>query len=108
MLKIGERVTVEEFIKFAPYGLVLQSTINLTDTLYYNLKEFEQCLNVWKLNAESYMSSVAGFYKPGYMWRSGNEESVAPAMGAWSYVDSVWIVKTLPAKTIRLKRKKHV
>ena len=108
MLKVGETVTVEEFIKFAPYGLVLHYKTQQNHILYYNLKEFEQCQNVWKLDAESHMSSVAGFYKPGYMWRSGNEESVAPAMGAWSYVDSLWVAKTLPTKMIRLKRKKHV
>lgn len=108
MLKIGERVTVEEFIKFAPYGLVLQHKAQQNYTLYYNLKEFKQCQNEMKLDAERDMSSVAGFYKPGYMCRSYNEESVAPAMGAWSYVDSIWIVKTLPTKTIRLKRKNHV
>lgn len=107
MLKIGENVTVEEFIKFAPYGLVLHYKTQQNHTLYYNLKEFEQCQNEMKLDAERDMSSVAGFYKPGYMW-SGGREFTAPAMVAWRYIDSMWIVKTLPTKRIRLKRKKHV
>ena len=107
MLKVGEKVTVEEFIKFAPYGLVLQHKEQQEHILYYNLKEFKQFSNIVKLDAERDMSSVAGFYKPGYMWR-GSEEFNAPAMGAWRYIDSLWIVKTLPTKMIRLKRKTNV
>lgn len=107
MLKIGENVTVEEFIKFAPYGLVLHHKEQQNHILYYNLKEFKQCPNAMKLEAERDMLSVAGFYKPGYMW-SGTIAYNAPAMGAWRYIDSLWIVKTLPTKQIRLKRKKYV
>lgn len=107
MLKVGEKVTLKEFIKFAPYGLVLQHKIQQNDILYYNLKEFNQCQNSMKLVAENDMTSVAGFYKPGYMWRN-SAESTAPTMGAWRYVSSDWIVKTLPTKMIRLKRKNHV
>ena len=108
MLKIGEKVTVEEFIKFAPYGLVLHHKEQQNNILYYNLKEFKQYPNAMKLASEYDMSSVAGFYKPGYMWSGGRTTFIAPAMGAWRYIDSIWIVKTLPTKSIRLKRKKHV
>ena len=107
MLKIGERVTVEEFIKFAPYGLILCHEVQRNHILYYNLKEFKQCTNAMKRASEHDMSPVARFYKPGYMWSSGID-IIAPAMGAWRYIDSDWIVKTLPTKQIRLKRKKHV
>lgn len=107
MFKLGERVTVEEFIKFAPYGLVLHHKGSQNHILYYNLKEFEQFQNSMKLEAERDMLSVAGFYKPGYMW-SGAMAYNAPAMGAWRYINSDWVVKTLPTKSIRLKRKNHV
>lgn len=107
MLKVGEKVTVEEFIKFAPYGLVLHHKEQQNNILYYNLKEFKQCPNAMKLDAESYMSSVAGLYKPGYMWSDGGT-FITTAMGAWRYIDSDWIVKTLPTKSIRLKRKTNV
>lgn len=107
MFKLGDRITKEEFIKYAPYGLVLQYVTQQEYTLYYNLKEFNQCSNTMKLSAKHDMLSSAGFYKPGYMWKNAIELK-APIMSGWDFISSLYVVKTLPTKSIRLKRKNHV
>ena len=103
MLKLNQVCTIQDFIKYAPYGLVLRHKEVNTVKVFYNLSLYEASSETAKEGAKDCMIAYTGCFKPGYMHRSGtfNPE---PISGAWYNFSGNWVVHKLPNVT-RLKRK---
>lgn len=103
MLKLNQVCTVQDFIKYAPYGLVLELKGVNTVKIFYDLSLYEASSETKKETAKDRMISYTGGFKPGYMHRSGTFNP-APIAGAWDRFSGNWVVHKLPNIT-RLKRK---
>lgn len=99
MLRLGSRVTKEEFIKYAPFGLVLKHD-DSDFVLYYDKYEV--------FNTEDYDEDYENDIIDGYCY--GRLKSYTniiefedPIMGAWDVIDA-FIIHKLPKLKV-LKRK---
>lgn len=104
MLKLNQVCTVQDFIKYAPYGLVLCLKGASNVKIFYDLSLYNASSKVEKERAKDCMVHYTECFKPGYMHRSGtfNPEPIA---GAWDSFSGNWVVHKLPNIT-RLKRRK--
>ena len=99
MFKLGSRVTKEEFIKYAPYGLVLIHG-NDYNVLYYDKHK----VFVTDEYGEDYENDIINGYCYGYLEPHTNIiEFEEPIMGAWDVIDD-FIIHKLPKLKV-LKRK---
>ena len=99
MFKLGSRVTKEEFIKYAPYGLVIKHD-NSPVVLYYD-KYRAFCTDEYD---EDYENDIINGYCYGYLEPHTNIiEFGEPIMGAWDVIDD-FIIHKLPKLKV-LKRK---
>lgn len=99
MLRLGDRVTKEEFIKYAPYGLVIKHEDSPIVLYYDKYRAF---------NTEDYDEDYENDVINGYCYGCINQytniiEFEEPIMGAWDVIDD-FIVHKLPKLKV-LKRK---
>ena len=104
MLKLNQVCTIQDFIKYAPYGLVLCLKGASNIKIFYDLYLYEASSETAKESAKDCMIHYAGCFKPGYMHRSGTFNP-SPIAGAWDSFYGNWVVHKLPNIT-RLKRRK--
>lgn len=105
MLKLNQVCTIQDFIKYAPYGLVLQLKEASNVKIFYDLSLYNSSSEATKETAKDCMIYYTGGFKPGYMHRSGTFNP-APIAGAWDSFSGNWVVHKLPNVT-RLKRRKQ-
>lgn len=99
MFRLGDRITKEEFIKYAPFGLVLIHD-NASNVLYYDKHEVFNT----EYYDEDYENDVINGYCYGYLKLFTNIiEFEEPIMGAWDVIDD-FIIHKLPKLKV-LKRK---
>lgn len=103
MLKLNQVCTVQDFIKYAPYGLVLKLKGANTVKVFYDLSLYEASSEASKEGAKDCMIAYTGRFKPGYMHQSG-VFNPSPIAGAWDSFYGNWVVHKLP-NTTRLRRK---
>ena len=98
MFRLGSRVTKEEFIKYAPFGLVLRHD-NTYNVLYYDKHEV---FNTEDYD-EDYENDIINGYCYGRLLHRNAIEFDEPIMGAWDVIDD-FIIHKLPKLKV-LKRK---
>lgn len=98
MFSLGSRVTKEEFIKYAPYGLVLKHDDSCAILYYDKYREF-----VTDEYDDYYENDIIDGYCYGRLLHTNAIEFEEPIMGAWGVIDD-FIIHKLP-KTKVLKRK---
>lgn len=103
MLKLNQVCTIQDFIKYAPYGLVLELQGASAVKVFYDLSLYQASSETKKEGAKDCMISYTGCFKPGYMHQHGIS-SPTPIAGAWDRFYGNWVVHKLPNVT-RLKRK---
>lgn len=95
MFKLRSRVTKEEFIKYAPYGLVLVHD-NSYNVLYYDKYR--------AFDVDDYENDIINGYCYWYLEPHTNTIKFdEPIMGAWDVIDD-FIIHKLPKLKV-LKRK---
>lgn len=106
MLKLNQVCTIQDFIKYAPYGLVLCLKGASNVKIFYDLSLYEASSETKKESAKDCMIAYTGSFKPGYVHQH-RISSPTPMSGAWDSFSGNWVVHKLPNIT-RLKRKQNV
>ena len=78
--KIGERVTLQQFIELAPKGLEL-TNYDGEETIYYDLETYNELGAPSRYTKEQTKKFISEFV-PGYLWR--NESTKQHLEGAWN------------------------
>ena len=99
MFKLGSRVTKKEFIKYAPYGLVIKYD-NSPVVLYYDKHEV--------FNTEDYDEDYENDIIDGYCYGrlkpyTNIIEFQDPIMGAWDVIDNFTVHKLPKLKVLKRK-----
>lgn len=97
--KIGERVTLQQFIELAPKGLELTNTYG-EETIYYDLDTYISLGNPSNHTKQLTKEAISEFI-PGYLWR--NLSIKQHLEGAW-FCATTFKVSKLPS-IAAIKRK---
>lgn len=97
--KIGERITLQQFIELAPKGLELTNTCG-EETIYYDLETYNALGSPSNFTKEQTKKFISEFV-PGYLWK--NESTKQHLEGAWNCA-TTFIVSKLPS-IAAIKRK---
>ena len=99
MLRLGGRATKEEFIKYAPYGLVVKHEVK-SFVLYYDKYEV---FNTEDYD-EDYENDIIDGYCYGYLEPHTNIiEFEEPIMVAWDVIDNFTVHKLPKLKVLKRK-----
>lgn len=97
--KIGEKVTLQQFIELAPKGLELTDSCG-ADTIYYDLDTYNALGKPSNYTKQLTKEAISEFV-PGYLWR--NISTKQHLEGAWSCA-TIFKVSKLPS-IAAIKRK---
>ena len=97
--KIGERVTLQQFIELAPKGLELTSPDD-NDTIYYDLDTYISLGNPSNDTKQLTKEAISEFI-PGYLWR--NLSTKQHLEGAWCCATSFRVSKLPSIAAIKRK-----
>ena len=97
--KIGERVTLQQFIELAPKGLELTNTYG-EETIYYDLEIYNELGTPSIYTKEQTRKAISEFI-PGYLWRT--ESTKQHLEGAWCCATSFRVSKLPSIAAIKRK-----
>lgn len=97
--KIGERVTLQQFIELAPKGLELTNTYG-EETIYYNLEAYNELGTPSRYTKEQTKKAISEFV-PGYLWRNASIKQHLE--GAWSCATTFRVSKLPSIAAIKRK-----
>ena len=97
--KIGERVTLQQFIELAPKGLELTNTCG-EETIYYDLVTYNALGKPSNYTKNLTKDAIAEFV-PGYLWRNGSTKQHLE--GAWNCATTFKVSKLPSIAAIKRK-----
>ena len=97
--KIGETVTLQQFIELAPKGLELTNSVG-EETLYYDLTTYNELGNPSRYTKNLTKDAITEFV-PGYLWRNGSTKQHLE--GAWSCATTFKVSKLPSIAAIKRK-----
>ena len=97
--KIGERVTLQQFIELAPKGLELTNTCG-EETIYYDLVTYNALGKPSNYTKNLTKDAITEFV-PGYLWRNGSTKQHLE--GAWSCATTFKVSKLPSIAAIKRK-----
>lgn len=100
-MKLGQTISIQDFVKYAPLGLQAKSIINPHVLLYYNLKQYNELRDTNILHV-SVTEIYVGTYIPGFIF-SMLDYSIVQLLGAaWSrFETNEYVISKLPTKLLK-------
>ena len=98
-MKLGQTISIQDFVKYAPLGLQAKSVINPRVLLYYNLKQYNELRDTLHVRAtETYV----GTFIPGFIFSMPNYNIVQRLGAAWSrFETNEYVISKLPTKLLK-------
>ena len=97
-MKLGQTISLQDFVKYAPLGLQAKSVINPRVLLYYNLKQYNELRDLSIAVTETYV----GTFIPGFIFSMPDYSIVQRLGAAWSrFETNEYAISKLPTKLLK-------
>ena len=99
-MKLGQTISIQDFVKYAPLGLQVQSLLHPV-TLYYDLKLFNNLGN-YPDHCKSYTEEAIGSFIPGFIFHNPDYGIIQHLGAAWSrFETNEYVISKLPTKLLK-------
>ena len=99
-MKLGQTISAQDFSKYAPRGLQVQSLLHPV-TLYYDLKLFNNLGNCPD-HCKSYTEEAIGIFIPGFIFHNPDYGIIQHLGAAWCrFETNEYVISKLPTKLLK-------
>jgi hypothetical protein len=100
-MKLGQTISIQDFVKYAPLGLQAKSVINPRVLLYYNLKQYNELRDPSTTCIDA-TETYVGTFIPGFIV-SMPDYSIVQHLGvAWCrFETNDYVISKLPTKLLK-------
>ena len=100
-MKLGQTISIQDFVKYAPLGLQAKSIINQRVLLYYNLKQYNELIDPDILHVRA-TETYVGTFIPGFIFSMPDCSMVQRLGPAWSrFETNEYVISKLPTKLLK-------
>ena len=100
-MKLGQTISIQDFVKYAPLGLQAKSVINPRVLLYYNLKQYNELRDL-STTCIATTEAYVGTFIPGFIFSMPDYSIVQHLGAAWSrFETNEYVISKLPTKLLK-------
>ena len=100
-MKLGQTISIQDFVKYAPLGLQAKSVINPSVLLYYNLKQYNELRDL-STTCIATTEAYVGTFIPGFIFSMPDHSIVQHLGAAWSrFETNEYVISKLPTKLLK-------
>lgn len=100
-MKLGQTISIQDFVKYATLGLQAKSIINPRVLLYYNLKQYNE-LRKLSTTCIAATETYVGTFIPGFIFSIPDYSIVQHLGAAWCrFETNEYVISKLPTKLLK-------